>query len=286
MAEKSASKNPQIHTNKHFLVGLARAAAGAMLFAFPMFMTMEMWQLGFSMDRSRLALFMFLAIPLLYGLSYFIGFEDTSTFLDDIVDAFVAFAVGFFTSVLMLFLFNLVDSKMSFDEIIGRISVQAVIAAIGAVLAQSQLGGNSKDKETEEKKKRRTSYAGELFFMAVGALFLGMNTAPTEEMILISYKMSDAQIIVLLLFTVILMHAFVYRVGFHGQEDRHSSGHPIWLIFLRYTIVGYAIVLIISFYLLWTFGRTDGLSLEDSLKIAVVAGFPGALGASAARLIL
>ncbi|MGI8494028.1 MAG: TIGR02587 family membrane protein [Pyrinomonadaceae bacterium] len=286
MADKSAGKNPNIHTNKHFLVGLARAAAGAMLFAFPMFMTMEMWSLGFSIDRTRLALLMFLAVPLLYGLSYFIGFEDTSTFLGDIVDAFVAFAVGFFTSALMLFLFHLLDFSMSFDEIIGKISVQAIVAAIGAMLAQSQLGGSSKDKETEENKKRRASYAGELFFMTVGVLFLAMNTAPTEEMILISYKMSDAQIIILLLFTIIVMHAFVYRVGFHGQEDRHSSGHSVWLVFLRYTIVGYAIVLIISFYLLWTFGRTDGLNLEDSLKIAVVAGFPGALGAAASRLIL
>ncbi|CAN7555305.1 DUF2391 family protein [Phenylobacterium sp. LjRoot225] len=35
--------------------GLARAVAGALIFSFPLLMTMEMWQLGFYMDRLRLA---------------------------------------------------------------------------------------------------------------------------------------------------------------------------------------------------------------------------------------
>ena len=286
MAEASAKKSSKEHTNSRFLVGFARAFAGALLFAFPMYMTMEMWSLGFSIDRFRLVLFMFLAIPLLFGLSYFVGFEDTSTFLDDIIDAFVAYTVGFVTSALMLFLFNILDFNMAFGEIIGKISIQAVIAAIGAMLAQSELGADKKEAEDKDKKKRRASYAGELFLMAVGAIFLAMNTAPTEEIILIAYKMSDAQIIILLFFTIILMHAFVYRVGFRGQENRRPADSSFWSVFLRFTVVGYAIVLLISLYLLWTFGRTDGLNMEDTLRIAVVMGFPGALGAAASRLIL
>jgi len=48
MAEATAENKPQIHTNKTFLVGLARAFAGAILFSFPILMTMEMWSLGFA----------------------------------------------------------------------------------------------------------------------------------------------------------------------------------------------------------------------------------------------
>ncbi len=286
MAETGTKKTSETHTNKRFLVGLARAFAGAVLFSFPLIMTMEMWSLGFTVERYRLALFMTLAIPLLVGLSYFIGFEDTSSLIDDIVDAFVAYAVGFTTSAILLFLFNILDFKMSADEMIGKISIQAVIGAIGAMLAQSELGANKKDKEREEKKKRKARYAGELFLMMVGAIFLAMNTAPTEEIVLIGYKMSDVQIIILAFFSVMLMHAFVYKVEFRGQEKRRPENSSLWSVFLRYTVVGYAIVLLISFYLLWTFGRTEGLNLEDTLKIAVVMGFPGALGAAASRLIL
>ncbi|MBY3346974.1 DUF2391 family protein [Rhizobium laguerreae] len=45
--------------------GIARGIAGALLFALPMFMTMERWELGFYMDRSRLFLLLIVNIPLL-----------------------------------------------------------------------------------------------------------------------------------------------------------------------------------------------------------------------------
>lgn len=279
-------ENFKTHTNKDFLVSLARAFAGAILFSFPLIMTMEMWSLGFTVDRSRLALFMFLSVPLLVGLSYFIGFEDTSCLTDDIVDAFVAYAVGFVTSAVMLTLFNILDFSMSIDEIIGKIAIQASIAAIGAMLAQSELGTNRNKDGNDEEKRRGANYFGEIFLMLVGALFLAMNPAPTEEIVLIGYKMSDWQLIFLAFFSMILMHAFVYKVEFRGQEDRRPEDSSLVSVFFRYTVVGYAVVLLVGFYILWTFGQTDNLNTEDKLKITVVMAFPGALGAAASRLIL
>ncbi len=286
MAETKAKKNSKIHTNNRFLIGLARALAGAILFSFPLIMTMELWQLGFAVEHYRRVLFIIFAVPLLVGLSYFIGFEDTASFLDDVVDAFVAYAVGFTTSAIMLFLFNILDSSMSLNEIIGKISIQAVVAAIGAMLAQSELGGNKKEKQNADKKRRNARYGGELFLMAVGAIFLAMNPAPTEEIVLIGYKMSDTFVVLLAIFSIIIMHVFVYNVGFRGQESHTPEDSSFWSVFLRFTIVGYALVLLISLYLVWTFGHTDGLSFEDTVKITIVIGFPGTLGAAASRLIL
>lgn len=274
--------NLQGHTNKTFSIGLARAFAGAIIFSFPMLMTMEMWSLGISIGQFRLALFMILAIPLLVGLSYFIGFEDTSSLKDDIIDAFVAYAVGFITSVGFLFLFGVLNFENSLTDIIGKVSIQAVIAAIGAMLAASELGIRKEDKG--EQKRRNESYVGELFLMIVGAIFLAMNPAPTEEIVLISYKMSTAHILLLVLINICLMHAFVYSVGFRGQESREDQSFVS--IFCRYTITGYALVLLVGLYLVWTFGHTDGLSLANTVKAVVVLSFPGALGAAASRLIL
>lgn len=276
--------NHPIHTNGHFLIGLGRASVGAILFSLPVFMTMEMWSLGFSIDRYRLIIFMILAVPLLIGLSYYIGFEDTSSLKDDIIDAFVAYAIGFITSAVFLLLFNVINFEMSADEIIGKISIQAVIAAIGAMLAQSQLGSHSSEAEEDEKERRNTNYFGELFLMAVGALFLAMNPAPTEEMILLGFKMTFTHTIILAFATLILMHVFVYQVEFRGQHER--GNHPLWSIFLRFTVVGYAMALLISLYLLWTFGQTDGLSAENIGKTMIVMAFPATLGAAASRLIL
>ena len=286
MTKTKAENNSEIHTNKRFLTGLARAFAGAILFSFPIIMTMEMWWLGFTIDHYRLALFIIFAIPLLIGLSYFIGFEDTSSILDDVVDAFVAFAVGFATSATMLFLLNLVDFTMSSSEIIGKISIQAVVAAIGAMLAQSELGANKEEKEDEDRQRRNTSYAGELFLMMVGAIFLAMNPAPTEEIVLIGHKMTETSVVMLAIFSIVLMHVFVYNVGFRGQEEPKPEDSSFWSVFLRFTMVGYALVLVISLYLVWTFGHIQGLNFADTVKITIIMAFPGALGAAASRLII
>ena len=44
--------------DRSFLVALARAFAGALIFGLPLLMTMEMWALGFYMEPLRLALFL------------------------------------------------------------------------------------------------------------------------------------------------------------------------------------------------------------------------------------
>lgn len=98
--------------------------------------------------------------------------------------------------------------------------------------------------------------------------------------------MSDYHIIALALSTIILMHAFVYKVEFRGQESRHPKESSILSVFMRYTLVGYALVLSISLYLVWTFGHIEGLSTEHLVKTVIVMSFPGALGAAASRLIL
>ncbi|HEV2132091.1 MAG TPA: DUF2391 family protein, partial [Longimicrobiaceae bacterium] len=128
-------------------------------------------------------------------------------------------------------------------------------------------------------------YGGEIFLMAVGALFLAFNLAPTEEMVLIAYKMTEWHAIALAIISLLLMHAFVYALEFRGQAPVPPDT-PWWSTFLRLTVVGYAIALLMSVYVLWTFGRLEGLSLEAMAIATVVLSFPAALGAAATRLIL
>ncbi|MPZ76464.1 MAG: TIGR02587 family membrane protein [Deltaproteobacteria bacterium] len=265
-----------------FAIGLARAFGGALIFSLPILMTMEMWWLGFSMNNFRLALLLLLTIPLLIGLSHYMGFEDTFGFKDDALDAFVALAVGFVAGAAALALFSVIGPGISAHEIIGKISIQAVPGSIGAMFAQSELGGKEGKKE---EKKRHAGYAGEIFIMAAGALFLAFNVAPTEEMILIAHQMSTWHSIALALVSLMIMHAFVYALEFQGTASI-PPGTPFWSVFLRYTIVGYAVALLMSVYILWTFGRTEGLAFHQTISILVVLGFPSAVGAAAARLIL
>lgn len=102
---------------------------------------------------------------------------------------------------------------------------------------------------------------------------------------LISYLMTEWHAIAMVAASLIVMHGFVYSLGFAGTEAL-PEGTSGWQAFIRFTLVGYAIALLISLYALWTFGRTDGAGLEPVLMSAIVLAFPAAVGAAAARLIL
>ena len=280
--ERSQSISPERIAARSFAIGLARAFGGALIFSLPILMTMEMWWLGFSIHEFRLALLLLFSIPLLIGLSHYMGFEDTFGFKDDALDAFVALAVGFVAGTVALSLFSVIGFGISASEFIGKVSIQAVPGSIGAMFAQSELAGNERKKE---EKKRHAGYGGEIFIMAAGALFLAFNVAPTEEMILFAHQMSVWHSIALVLASLLIMHAFVYALEFQGTASL-PPGTPFWSVFLRFTIVGYAVALLMSLYMLWTFGRTEGLAFYQALSILVVLGFPAAVGAAAARLIL
>ncbi|UHS58859.1 TIGR02587 family membrane protein [Agrobacterium vaccinii] len=272
-----------------FLAGIARGVAGALLFALPMFMTMEMWELGFYMDRTRLLLLLLINLPLLIGLSHRIGFEETSGWRQSVRDAVIAYALGMVASTLILLSIGVLQAGQTPHEIVGVIALLAVPASIGAMLGRSQLGGKSDDEETEDDddpvQNRETSYGGELFLMAVGALFLNLNVAPTEEMILLSFKMTPWHGLVIIAASLIVMHGFVYALSFHGSHDL-AEGTPSWHAFVRFTLPGYVIAGSISAYCLWTFHRTDDLGSTQVLMAIVILSFPGAIGAAAARLIL
>nr|WP_075293274.1 TIGR02587 family membrane protein [Pararhizobium arenae] len=262
------------------MVGLGRGIGGALLFALPMQMTMEMWALGFTMERWRLVLLLLVNIPLLIGIAHKVGFEQTFGWKDDLRDAMIAYALGIATSAIILGMFKLLEPSMPWYEVTGKIAVQAVPASIGALLGRSQLGGNHESGDDDQ-----ATYGGELFLMAVGALFLNLNVAPTEEMILISYKMTCWHALALIIVSLILMHAFVYAVSFKGGHEI-SSETPRWHAFFRFTLPGYAIALLISLYALWTFERLDGSGLTPIVMAMIVLAFPGAIGAAAARLII
>jgi putative integral membrane protein (TIGR02587 family) len=261
--------------------GFGRAFAGALIFALPMLMTMELWSIGFYIAPLKLALLLALTVPLLVGLSWLRGFEPTDTWDEDLLDAFIALAVGAIASVVTLYVFGLISYDASVREIIGKVAVQTVPASMGASLARSQLGGDSGKPAGE----RNLSYPAILFMMTAGALFLGLNVAPTEEVITLAYAMDAWRLIALVVVSLAVMHAFVYVVGFHNTPDL-LPGSTFAGRFVQFTLVGYAIVLLLSLYLLWTFGRTDATSIAATLNACIVLGFPSALGAAASRLIL
>jgi putative integral membrane protein (TIGR02587 family) len=258
---------------------LARAFGGALLFGLPLLMTMEMWWFGFVLEPFRLAVFLLAALPVLFGLAFYAGFSARNRGVGHaLLDTFVALAVGFLTAAAALALLGVLEPDAPPRQIAGQLILQAVAGAMGALLAGRQLSAG-RDEVGDEDQAR---YLGELFLMVAGALFLVLNMAPTEEMILIAYRMSAVHTVALVVASLAVMHAVVYLVGFAGQEEQ---GRPV-TAFVHYTLAGYGLVLLVALYVLWVFGRTDGHGLSETADAMVVLGFPGALGAAAARLLV
>jgi putative integral membrane protein (TIGR02587 family) len=266
-------------SNHNFAVDLAYDFGGAILFSFPLLMTMEMWWLGFYMDRLRMALFVALAFLMVLALSYIEGVEES--FQIEVLDALVACATGYMVATVMLLVLGILQSGMSVDEVIGKIALHAVPCSIGAILARRQLEAE----ETRKEARRRERYHAKVFLMGAGAIFLAFQLAPTEEIILIGYMMTEWHAALLAIVSLAMMQAFVASIERRPQISILSAAFT-WSVFLRFTIVGYALALLLSLYVLWTFGRLDGVAALDIVKATLVLGFPAALGASVARLIL
>jgi putative integral membrane protein (TIGR02587 family) len=263
-------------------IELARAFGGALLFTLPTLMTQEMWYLGFYMNPDRLVLYLILGFPMLVGLSHYAGFHETFRWKDDARDAFIGYLVALITAAGVLYALGVIETGLPASEILGKIALQAVPGGIGALLARTQLGGSTPD---QEQKRRETRLGGELFIMSLGALVLSFNIAPTEEIVFISQILNAWHAAFLVVLSIALMHAFVYGADFHGQA-RVPPGTPQWSEFIRFTVLGYAVVIGISLYVLWTFGRLDGVALSQVAFMGVVLGFPASIGAAAARLII
>lgn len=273
-----------VTSNRDYAIGIARAFGGAIIFGLPLLMTMEMWSLGLSIHPLRMVLFVVLNFGVLVVLSRFGGFEPTSSLGEDVLDALGAYAVGIVASALVLGLFGLVSLNMPLAELAGMIAVQSIPTSFGAMLARKQLGDGDSDK-TQEQQARSDGYAGQLFLMLAGALFLAFNVAPTEEVVLIGFKMTPWHSLALISASLLILHAFVFAVGFPGQEQAPAGYGPVRL-FLAYTVPGYGIALLVSLYILWTFGRLDGAAFETVAGSLAVLAFPACIGAAIARLVV
>jgi putative integral membrane protein (TIGR02587 family) len=270
-----------LEANAKYGRALSRAFGGALLFSFPLLMTMEMWSLGMAVERWRLLIFLLLTVPMLIGLSYYAGFEPTFRLKDEVLDALAAFAVGFLLSAVLLAIFGVLSVDEIDQHALGKVSLCAVPAAVGALLAGKQLG----ERAPGESEKAKAGPLGEVFLMAVGAAFLAFNVAPTEEMIVIAYQMGPLATLLLMAVSIALLHLFVYQLGFPGESRRREAG-GFTRTFVAFTAPGYGVALLMSLYLLWTFGRTDGVAVHEIATMTIVLGFPAAIGAATARLVV
>lgn len=274
-------KDEAATTSHQYAIALSRAFAGALIFGLPLLMTMEMWWLGSYLGPWRILQLSVANILLLYGLSKVAGFEESRNRLDDILDAFAAYAVAAVTATVVLMLVDAIALGMPPQEIAGKIAVQAVPGSFGAMIGAKMMG---EGEEIEKHERWRKTFPGRMFLTLAGALFLSFTVAPTEEMIVIAYRIHPEQALVMMLLSIVLLHSILYVVGFPGQESRreHNHGHALF----HHTLPAYAIAAAAAFYILWSFGRTSGVDVSHIAMTVIVLAVPASIGAGIARVVV
>lgn len=259
-------------------VGVGRAIGGAFVFGLPLMMTMEMWWMGLYIEPLRLLALLLISLPILVSVSSVIGFRESRELLDNIIDVFVAYAFGFAVSAMALLLFNTITWSNFVEINFKIIMLQAIPASFGALLARSELGSNEHDSSAER------SSIDRIAVLAIGAIYLAFNVAPTEEIQLIAYQMTPWHQLALFITTLVVMYIFSDAGGFYSSSKRTKQKKLA--ISLTYTCIAVVVAMMASIIMLWVFGRMDGLAFTQMVANTVVLMFPAGIGAAAARLII
>lgn len=287
-ASGAASGAPTLRAS---LEEYGRGIAGGLLFSLPLLYTMEMWWAGFVTDPLRLLLYILVTFALLLAYNFYSGLRRGTGFLEIAIDSVEEMGLGIALSIFILWLLGRIYVGMAFEEISGKVMLEAMTVAIGVSVGTAQLGADEDQgedgEEKNEAKKAHTDtpdYLQQVALALCGAILIASNVAPTEEVVLLATESSPGHLLGIALFSFALCIVILHYSGFSGSK-KHVASNNFFLI-ARGAITCYAVALASSIGLCWFFGHYDGASFDTMIALSIVLAFPATLGASAGRLLL
>ena len=283
MADEPVRQRTKRWTARDTAIAYGRGAAGGMIIALPLLLTMEMWWGGFTISGTRLLLLLATNFGVLLVLQHYSGLHPRKTRGSQIRSALVAYGIGVLVSAITLEMINVLRGGIALVDVVGKLVLEAVPVSLGASLAMSHFGV---EHETVEQRKDEGNYWAQRAMALAGAMIFGMSLAATDEMVLIGLQLTWVHGLALALLSIVQVHAIVYAVGFKNRED-DGGQRPSSTQFLSEAMSVYAIAVVLSTYLLWTFGRIGAdTGLSASLDIIITLAFATSLGAAAAELLI
>lgn len=273
----------------------ARGIAGGLLFSFPLLYTMEVWWAGFVAKPLDLMVLVVVTYLLLLGYNRYAGMRADVSWRSVFVDSIEEMGIGIALSFGMLLMLNRISiGSMSIEEIMGKVIIEAMAVSIGVSVGTAQLGVGKEgdpqnrdydaDKQSDEQNGRNTSKMAAVVLSLCGAILVGGNVAPTEEILMIAVEAEPIHILFMAIVSILLSVVVVYFSDFKGSEVR-LSGSFVFDVTLN-TCLSYLIALAASAFALWFFGRFDNIGFWKSFAQCITLGVIASLGASAGRMLI
>ncbi|MFB2895589.1 TIGR02587 family membrane protein [Aerosakkonemataceae cyanobacterium BLCC-F50] len=273
-----------------------RGVVGGVMFSLPILYTMEVWWAGFSIEPLRMFLYVLATFSLLLGYNRYAGLRRDASPLEIVIDSVEEMGLGLIVAAVFLWLLGRITAEMTFNEIAGKVIVEAMTVAIGVSVGTAQLGDNNNNKPDTgmhgdqndpgipSPGEKHIDFWGQVVISLCGAVLFAANVAPTEEVIVIATQITSERLLALALVSIIFGAVILFYSNFVNAE-KFTRSYSLFTI-VSGTIVTYAVALVASASILWFFGRFDGLPPIINLAETVVLALPATLGASAGRILL
>ena len=265
-----------------------RSVAGGLLFAVAAIYTMEIWWQGYTTPPYVVLTTFVGTLVVLVAYAHYAGMRDEKTLFSDVSEAVESLALGFLLSVLILKLIGQLPSEASWFETVSRVVMVGVNASIGVAVGSTQLGADPDEKSDSEEgekseQEEKGSIGHEVVLSFLGAILIASSVAPTEEILLIGVQAAPWQTLTIAVLSFGIALGVISYTNFKGSGSGGSvfAGGPF-----GDACVTYAVGLLAAAALLWTAGRFGETSFSASLSMIIYLGLPGALGASAGRMLL
>ena len=280
--EPSARPEPSSRPVSQSLQEYARGVGGGLLFSLPLLYTMEVWTIGLTATPARLIAFVVGTFGLLVAYNHYAGIHEAHSIREDLLESIEEMGIGVLFAAGLLALLGRFPPEPFSAKALGLITIEGMVAAIGVSVGTAQLGQSPGEDDDGSGAAEPLSAAGELVVAMCGAVLIASNVAPTAEVLQIGAEMTLAGLAGLAALSLLVGGGLLYFSEFRGSSRVQGLSYgPV-----RGTLVTYAIALVASAVLLWTFGHVDTAGLTGSLGPLVVLGFPAMLGAAAGRLLL
>ena len=257
-----------------------RAVVAGLLVGLPLLWTQEMWRNGETQHPLKLLVLLAGAFVIIVGFNAVSGFRRERGWAELLTDSIQGIGLSVVIAAVVLYVLGRMEPELGPATVVGRVALLAIPVSFGAALAATILSDGE-----EGGGREAVGPAGELFVAAGGALYFALNIAPTDEVRVIGSEADTP--LVLIAIAVSLAMGLATLLTIHRARGSHAwIGDGPLAGPIGETIAGYAVALLVSFVLLWSFDLVEGLGVRALIGHVVMLGVVAAFGAATGRTLV